>query len=103
MRTGTFHDLLWENWFPVQAAVVEPVFTVSFVTQSMYLDFFGRILVPYMGGTCGICGRKLGFGGKQCSVPMLHEMYCIWEVLETVFSVYLVTKFALYVCIVIFI
>jgi len=39
MRTGTFHDLLWENWFPVQAAVVELVFTVSFVTQSMYLDF----------------------------------------------------------------
>jgi len=34
---------------------------------------------------------------------MLHEMYCIWEVLETVFSVFLVTKCPLYVCIVIFI
>jgi len=57
----------------------------------MYLDFLGRMLVPYMGGTCDSCGRKLGFGGKQCGVPMLHEMYCIWEVVETVFSVYLVT------------
>lgn len=83
--------------------MVKPVFTVSFVIQSMYLDFLGRILVPYMGGTFGSCGRNLDFGGKQCSVPMLHEMYCIWEVLETVFSVFLVTKCPLYVCIVIFI
>jgi len=89
--------------FPVQAAVVEAVFTVSFVIQPMYLDFLGRIPVPYMGGACGICGRKLGFGGKQCGVPMLHEMYCIWEVVDTVFSMYPVTKCALYVCIVIFI
>lgn len=103
MRIGSFRDLLWENSFPVQAAVVEPVFTVPFVIQSMYLDFLGRILVPSVGGTCGSCGGKLGFGGKQCGVPMLHEMYCTWEVLEAVFCVYLVTKCALHVCIMIFI
>jgi hypothetical protein len=103
MRIGSFHDLLWGNSFPVQAPVVEPVFTVSFVTQSMYLDIRGRILVPCVGGSCGSCGRKLGFLGKQCGVPMLHEMYCFEEVLETVFSVYLVTECALYECIVIFI
>jgi len=40
----------------------------------MYLDFLGGILVPYMGGTGDSCGRKLGFGGKQCGVPMLHDM-----------------------------
>jgi hypothetical protein len=39
MRNGSFHDLLWENSFPAQAAVVEPVFTVSYVIQAMYLDF----------------------------------------------------------------
>lgn len=41
MRIGSIHDLFWENSFSVQAAVLEPVFTASFVIQSLCLDFLG--------------------------------------------------------------
>jgi hypothetical protein len=65
VRFGSFHDLLWENSFSVNAAVVDSLCIAYLVIWSMYLDFVGRMLVPYMGGTCGSCGRELAFGVKQ--------------------------------------
>ena len=58
MRIGSVHDLLWENSFPVQAAVVEPVFTVSFVIQSMYLDFLAGYWYLTWVGRVAVVGEK---------------------------------------------